>query len=218
VDFRRASARALAQGVLVNTVHCGTREFAAGERSGWQEGARRASGVFAEFDQDREVVHVAAPQDDEIARLGMELNQTYLPYGAQGSAGLARQQVQDGNAAKTHKGAAVNRALAKSKHVYSNTTWDLVDAVKNGQVDVKTIQTSDLPAELQKLSLEARRARIAEKAAERARLQARIHELEKERARFLAEARRGDAKAATLDTVMMEALRDQAARRGFALE
>jgi von Willebrand factor type A domain-containing protein len=218
VDYRRVSARAQARGVLVNTIHCGTREFAAGERAGWQDGARRAYGVFGEFDQDQEVAQVAAPQDDEIARLGVALNGTYIPYGAQGFAGLARQQAQDGNASKANKGAVVNRAFAKSKHVYSNSTWDLVDAVKNGQVDVKTIRTADLPAELQRLSVEARKEAVAEKARERARLQARIQELEAERKRYLAQARRGEVETATLDTVMMEALRDQAACRGFALQ
>ena len=34
VDFRRVSARALAQGVLVNTIHCGTREEAASRPAG----------------------------------------------------------------------------------------------------------------------------------------------------------------------------------------
>src|SRR5262245_9689884 len=169
VDFRSVSARAVEKGVLVNTIHCGTREFEAGERSGWREGARRAYGVFGEFEQDQAVAYVAAPQDDEIARLGVELNQTYLPYGARGADGQARQSAQDGNAARASKGASVNRAFAKSKQVYSNSTWDLVDAVKNGQVDVKNVKTEDLPAELQKLSVEARKAAVAQKAEARAR-------------------------------------------------
>jgi hypothetical protein len=216
VDFRRVSARALGEGVLVNTIHCGAR--AEGERTGWSEGARLAYGTYASFDQDRAVVHVPSPQDDEIARLGGELNQTYIPYGAQGTAGLARQQAQDGNAAKAHKGASVNRALAKSKSLYSNSYWDLVDAVKNGQVDVKTVNTTDLPAELQKLSVEARRAAVDAKARERAALQARIRELETERGRYLAQVRRGQSTDESLDEVIMQALRDQASCRGFALQ
>jgi hypothetical protein len=218
VDFRRVSARAVSQGVLVNTIHCGTREFAAGERAGWREGAQRAYGVFGEFDQDKSVVQLSTPYDEEIARLSMELNRSYVPYGAQGSAGLARQQAQDDNAGQANIGAVMNRAFAKSKHVYTNSNWDLVDAVKNGQVDVRSVKTEDLPVELQKLSLDARKAVVAEKAEARARLQARIQELEQERRRFLSAARRGEAGVATLDTVMMDALREQAARRGFALQ
>jgi hypothetical protein len=216
VDFRRVSARALAQGVLVNTIHCGTREE--GEKSGWSEGARLAHGAFSAFDQDRAVAHVASPQDDEIARLGVELNKTYVPYGAQGRAGQARQSAQDTNAMNANTGAAVNRALTKATGLYSNTAWDLVDAVKNGQVDVKTVETADLPAELQKLSVEGRQAVVSAKAQERARIQSRIQELETERKRHLARVRRGEADADTLDSVMVQALRDQAACRGFALQ
>jgi hypothetical protein len=216
VDFRRVSARALAEGVLVNTIHCGAREV--GERTGWSEGARLAYGTFSAFDHEHAVAHVASPQDDEIARLGVELNRTYVPYGSQGASGQVRQETQDGNAAKAHKGAAVSRALAKSTHLYSNAVWDLVDAVKDGQVDLKTVKTSDLPAELQTLSEEGRRAAVAAKGQERVRLQARIRGLETERKQYLAKTRRGEAGPDSLDAVMMQSLRDQASCRGFALQ
>ena len=90
--------------------------------------------------------------------------------------------------------------------------------MKNGQVDVKTVKTADLPAELQKLTVEGRQAVVSAKAQERARIQARIQELEAERKRHLGQIRRGEADVDTLDAVMMEALRDQAACRGFALQ
>jgi hypothetical protein len=216
VDFRRVTARALAQGIVVNTIHCGPR--ALGEQTGWSEGARLADGAYNVLDQDRPVAHVASPHDDDIARLGVELNQTYIPYGTQGMAGQTRQQAQDDNAAKANKGAAVHRALTKATRLYANAVWDLVDAVKNGQVDLEAVKTKDLPPDLQKLTPADRRARVEAKAQERARLQARIQELEAERKRYLAQIRRADAGVASLDEVMMEALRDQAACRGFALQ
>jgi hypothetical protein len=215
VDFRRVSARAAAEGVLVNTIHCGVREV--GARTGWSEGARLAYGTFSAFDHEQAVAHVASPQDDEIARLGVDLNQTYIPYGSQGAAGQARQETQDGNAAKAHKGAAVSRALAKSTHLYSNAYWDLVDAYRNGDVDLKTVPAADLPPELRAMSVEARRAAVAAKAEARGRLQGRIRELEAARKRYLA-SHRGAAGPDGLDAVMMQSLRDQASCRGFALQ
>jgi von Willebrand factor type A domain len=216
VDFRRVSARAHARDIAINTIHCGSR--AEGERTGWSEGARLADGTFGVLDQNQPVAHVPAPQDDEIARLGGALNDTYIPYGAQGTTGQARQQAQDSNAAKANKGAAVNRAFTKATRLYSNEGWDLVDAVKNRQVELKAMKTTDLPSSLQGLTLDERRAVVEAKAQERARIQSRIQELEKERKAYLAQIRRAEAAPETLDAVMMQGLRDQAACRGFALQ
>jgi len=59
---------------------------------------------------------------------------------------------------------------------------------------------------------------VKEKAEERARIQARLQELEKDRKAYLAQVRRAEAAPDTLDAVMMQGLRDQAACRGFALQ
>jgi hypothetical protein len=215
VDFRPVVERARTRGIAVNTIHCGTR--AEGERTGWSEGARLAYGTFGVLDQRHPVAYIPSPQDDEIARLGAALNDTYIPYGAQGVDGQARQKVQDTNAANANKGAAVNRAFTKATHLYANAGWDLVDAVKNKQVDVKAIKTADLPPALQKMTPDERRAVVEAKAQERARLQARIQELEKDRKQYLASIHRAEAPD-TLDEVMLQGLRDQAACRGFALQ
>ena len=46
------------------------------------------------IDQNHQVVHVVAPQDQKIATLNRQLNQTYLPYGVQDAA-AKRQEEQD---------------------------------------------------------------------------------------------------------------------------
>jgi von Willebrand factor type A domain len=215
VDFRPVVERARARGITVNTIHCGPR--AEGERTGWSEGARLAYGTFGVLDQDHPVAYVPSPQDDEIARLGTALNDTYIPYGVHGADGQARQKVQDSNAAKANQGGAVNRAFTKSTHLYSNAAWDLVDAVKNKQVDVNAVKTADLPPAMQKMTPDQRRATVEAKAQERARLQARLQELEKDRRQYLGSIHRADAPD-TLDEVMLQGLRAQAACRGFALQ
>ena len=50
------------------------------------------------IDQNQKIVEIPTPQDAEIAKLGVELNKTYLPFGKMGQAGLARQSAQDANA------------------------------------------------------------------------------------------------------------------------
>jgi hypothetical protein len=216
VDFRSVGARAHARDIAVHTIHCGPR--AEGVRTGWSEGARLADGTFGVLDQDRPVAYVPAPQDDEIARLSAALNDTYLPYGAQGMAGQARQKAQDSNASSANKGAAVSRAFTKGSRLYSNSTWDLVDAVNDKKIDLDSVQSADLPSALQGLTPEQRRAVVKEKTEERTRLQARLQELEKDRKAYLAQVRRAEAAPDTLDAVMMKGLRDRAACHGFALQ
>jgi hypothetical protein len=215
VDFRRAVQRARSQGIVVNTIHCGPQDV--GERTGWREGAVLAAGTYTTIDQGKAVAHVDAPQDAEIARLGIELNKTYIPYGATGAEGKARQEAQDGNA-MSQKGIGTYRAVTKANRLYSNAGWDLVDAVKQGQVDVAKVPAASLPPEMQGLSAGERAAYVTRMAAERARLQAHINELNVEREKHVAGARQGMQVADdTFDAVLAKTLREQAGRKGIEL-
>ena len=217
VEFRAACRRAIQRGVVVNTIHCGTA--AEGAATGWQEGAQIALGSFSAIDQNRIVEHVDAPQDAEIARLGLELNKTYLPYGAAGSSGLSRQQAQDQNATHAGKGSETNRAMTKASRLYSNSSWDLVDAVRQREVDLETVKTEDLPEPLQKLGVGERKAYVDAKSRERAQLQAQIGALSAAREKYVAEVQREKNPAAdSLDAVMAKALRAQAASKGMKVE
>ena len=111
-----ACTAAIAKGIVVNTIHCGSREE--GAQTGWQEGALLAFGSYSIIDQHRKVEHREAPQDSEIARLGLELNKTYVPYGAEGWDGQARQTAQDKNAEQSGAGGATQRAVTKANRHY----------------------------------------------------------------------------------------------------
>ncbi len=109
VKFQDSCKEAITRGILVNTIHCGDEQT--GSSTGWRDGALLAEGRFMFIDQDRAVVHFKAPQDEEISRLGVELNKTYIGYGALGREGLARQTKQDDNASSfSSSGSSVSRA------------------------------------------------------------------------------------------------------------
>lgn len=216
VDFRAVSRRARDRGVVVNTIHCGSA--AEGAATGWQEGARIASGAFSAIDQNRVVEYVDAPQDAEIARLGVELNKTYLPYGVAGSSGLSRQQKQDENATQAGKGSETSRAVAKAGRLYSNSSWDLVDAVRLREVDLAAVKAEELPEPLQKLSAEQRKAYVDASSRERQKLQAQIGVLNAARERHLAEQGKKSPAAESLDAVMAKTLRAQAAIKGMEIQ
>jgi hypothetical protein len=216
VSFRPAVRRAAERGIVVNTIHCGSKQV--GEATGWSEGARLASGAYSTIDQGQEMVHIDAPQDGELARLGLELNRTYVPYGAEGRAGSERQAVQDSNAANW-KGSAVNRAVTKANSHYQNDSWDLVDAYTKKQLDPAKVRREELPEALRALPTESLQQALADKAKDRKRIQDRINQLDGERQQYVAHARKLKALPDnTLDAVMSAALRSQAACQGIELE
>ena len=198
VDYRASCAAAIARGIAVNTIFCG--DSAEGVRTSWKDGADLADGRYVAIDQNRVVQEVAAPQDAEIARLGQALNATYVPFGRGGTEGKARQEAQDANAGAAAPSSYVQRQVSKTQTVYANSSWDLVDAVKDGAVKADAVPEADLPAEMKGMTVEQRDTYVTTKSAERASIQAQIQKLAEERAAFVAEARAREAGgAATLD-------------------
>jgi hypothetical protein len=184
----------------------------------WADGARLGGGSYMAIDQNRQAVHIPCPLDGEIEQLGLELNKTYIPIGAAGSAGLANQAAQDTNAASAGAGSVGQRMKAKASALYRADDWDLVDAEKAGRKKLESVDKKDLPAELQALSPKEARAFVDAKAKARGELQSKIQKLSAEREKFVAAKRaelaaKGGAK--TLDAAMVEALGEQAKAKGF---
>jgi len=217
VNSQDACKAAIQKGVVVNTIHCGDQ--GAGESGGWRTGAALAEGRFLTIDQDKAIVHIEAPQDKEITKLSIELNKTYILYGKNGSRGAANQIAQDSNAAAYEKaGAAVQRALTKTSANYKNSGWDLVDANKKDGVKLEKILEADLPTELKALKPEERQAYIDQKAAERAKIQAQINDLNKDRQKYVAEKTKESGADDTLDKAIVKAVREQAEKKAITFK
>jgi hypothetical protein len=218
VPYRDACQAAIENGIIVNTIHCGSMD--AGQKGRWDEGALLAEGKFMTIDHNRVVAHRRCPQDDEIIRLGRRLNDTYLPYGREGTTGRMKQLDQDANSSElAAQGSLLNRSLFKATSVYCNDHWDLVDACQAGKVAVGEVPAAQLPELMRRMNVEERSAYIGEKAKERADIQAKIKELENERNRYLAEEfKQEDGGRNTLDEVMIGAIREQVRRKDLTFE
>ena len=83
VDAGEACKAAIAQGIIVNTIHCG--DETEGISGGWKSGALLADGKFLVINHNAAVVHVEAPQDARIVALNEKLNKTYIAYGKEGA-------------------------------------------------------------------------------------------------------------------------------------
>ncbi len=219
VDYHDSCRAAIAKGIVVNTIHCGSEQQ--GINGQWKDGALLAEGKYMTIDQNAVAVHVEAPQDAEIARLGEQLNETYIPFGAQGHAGSQNQMAQDSNAQSASPGGAVQRAVSKASGFYRNATWDLVDAVNQEMVDLKDIKTEDLPEPMREMNLEQQQAFIQDTMRQRAQLQKQIRLLNEQRQAHVAHVMEEQAESSrsdTLNAAMTKAAREQAAGKGFAFE
>lgn len=208
------SCRAAAtRGVVVNTIHCG--DDVTGQQEGWKDGAVAADGKYMIIDSNQAIVRVDAPQDAEILRLNEALNGTYLAYGKLGEANATKQKAQDANAVQAAPEVAAKRAATKASANYYNRNWDLVDASKEKDFDLSKVDVADLPEEMKKMTPEERAAHVRKKSGERADLQAKILELNKERDAFVARKRQEMAAAGddTLDAAVVKAVREQASKK-----
>jgi hypothetical protein len=216
VNYKNSCREAIARGIIVNTVFCGN--YQEGLQSEWKAGADLADGQYLAIDADQSPPPVSAPQDNEIASLSRELNQTYLAYGKDGAGGKTRQKEQDLNAAALSGEVAAQRAAAKASPQYSNSAWDLVDAKKAGQVKLEEMAEADLPLEMKGLSAKGRTAYVTVMQSKREVLQKKIAGLHAERERFVENALKNQATTNTLDSAIISALRQQAALKNFTIK
>jgi hypothetical protein len=218
VDYRRACQRAIEQGIVINTIHCGNHQ--AGVRGKWQHGAQLAEGEFFNIDQDRSVVHIPCPQDQIIIRLNSELNKTYLWYGSREKrSDYGRNQTaQDTNAEGLAAGVAVSRAVTKASPAYGNRNRDLIDSLAIDEEILTKIPAKNLPEAMQKMSLEERTSHLRQMAEKRAKLQKKIHQHAAERETYLAKERQRQAVKSdqlTLGEAVVSAIGKQLKQAGF---
>ena len=190
-----------------------------------ESAAQRGEGQYFAIAQDGGVHVVATPYDKKLADLGGRIGGTYLAFGGGGGLGGERfraekMRVQRGVeskvAAAAPAGAAADRAFNKAINL-SAYDGDLLTEVENGAVRLDTIKVADLPEDLKKLSLEARKQEVNRRIGERSGLKKQILELSRKRDDYVAAERKkmGSGKQVGFDTAVSSAIRKQAARRGI---
>ncbi|MBN1445350.1 MAG: VWA domain-containing protein [Candidatus Omnitrophica bacterium] len=216
VNYKETCKSAISRGIIVNTIHCG--EYQSGVNSGWKDGADIAEGVYANIDQDKTVAYIEAPQDKAIEALGLELNKTYLAYGMKGAEGKKRQADQETNAAAVSEESLIVRQVAKASASYTNSGWDLVDAVKEKAVRIEALKKSDLPEEMKNMNEKERDEYVKNMSKKRTEIQNKIKNLNSEREKFLAKKRTESSGKGTLNEAFIKALRTQAKEKQFTLK
>lgn len=219
VMFRAECKKAVGRDIFINTIYCG--DYDQGEREFWKEGAECSSGDYFNINSNEAVVHIDTPYDADIKVYNDSLNGTYYGYGAIGGARKMAQSNEDNNAEMEAPAVATERAIVKSKAVYDNGTWDLLDGVNSGIIDLEKMDDSELPEEFKGKSKEEREALLKEKEAERKEYQDKISKLAVERQNFIDEELAKRAKDGEVDdfgTSINKSIMEKAKEIGYEKE
>ena len=216
IDYKNACKNAISKGIIINTIYCGS--YDEGVQTNWKDGADLADGKYINIDQDQEIVHIDTPFDDELVQLGQQLNDTYLAFGYEGNEMKMRQEEQDKNAGTLAPEVLVERTVTKGSGQYKNESWDLVDADREGTVEIEDIPENQLPEEMQKMNVEERKAYVEQKAKERENIQNQINELDKQRRDYIAQRLAENSEENTLDAAMLKIIREQASEKNYKFE
>lgn len=217
VNYKNTCATAIQKGIIVNTIFCG--EYQQGIKLFWKDGADIADGKYVNIDANQQLVHIDAPQDDEIATLNKALNSTYINFGSEGKKMKLRQEVQDSNAGSLSKSVVAQRAAVKAnKSTYNNAKWDLVDAAEEDDEIILEVEEEALPAVMQDMNDKEKLEYVNEKKEEREKIQNQITQLVKEREVFVADKRKDSPEGNTLKEAMISSLKEQACEKNYEFE
>ena len=211
INYKDAASNANEKNVTVNTIFCG--DYQQGIGGYWKDGAILTRGDYMAINHNQATVHIASPYDEAILILNTKLNKTYVSYGQNGQAKMARQQEQDLRAEDYSSANAVSRTVSKSSHLYKNSSWDLVDAVVMEEVVVEKLEDEELPTELKGKSSNEIKAYVKKKYAERKVIQDKIQELNHKRRQFVADKQ--NEKVNGFENAMINAIKSQAKKKNY---
>ena len=189
INYKEAISTALKNNIYINTIFCGDQNE--GIKLLWKDGADSATGKYFNINSNQAIQYILTPYDARINELNIRINATYIGYGAQGETKKMNQVAQDKNAESISAANFTERAVSKSKAVYTNSGWDLVDRVKDDKDALSKISDDEMPVELKGKSDAEIKTYVAEKAKERETIQKEITDLAKKRQDFIdAEAKK----------------------------
>lgn len=216
VHYSIAAGEALHKNIYINTIFCG--DYTEGISTKWKDGADKGQGKYFNIDSDRKVRFIETPYDSLIASCNDRMNQTYIGYGAHGESKKSSQLSQDANAQSVSKMNFTERTVSKSKSVYRNDSWDLVERSQKDKTFIQNMTKSELPKELRDKSVPEIQKIVAAKSRERDSVQKVIGELGKKRQQFIDEAAKKSGTPDDLGTAINRSIIQLAATKGYKAE
>lgn len=216
ISYKEAIADAAKRGIYINTIFCGN--YQEGIQTFWKDGADVGQGKYFNIDSNAKVIYIATPYDDQITKCNTRLNATYIGYGSKGVSKKMSQEVEDSNAQSISGANYAERAVSKSKTVYKNESWDLVDMNKKDTKALEALKKEDLPVALQSKTKEEIKVIIAEKTKERETVQKEIATLAKKRQEFIDTETKKTKSQDDLGDAMAGSIVSLAKTKGYVVE
>lgn len=217
VYYKDVCALAVKRNIQVNTIYCG--DYQQGVTEFWYDGAQLGKGEYSNINSNLQVKHYDTPYDQKIRAYNDSLNGTYVGYGVKGASKKNAQVTEDMNATSQSAGVFTERAIVKSKKVYNNESWDLVDASESDSLIFKKIKQDELPAELKGKSETEIKAYVEKQKVKRENYQKVIGELSVEREKFITEAKKSEKETDTdFGEEIKKGVMKVATEKGFEVE
>jgi Mg-chelatase subunit ChlD len=219
VKYSESARLATQRDITLNTIQCG--ELPDTSRV-WQQIAALGNGRYVAIQQDGAMFALATPMDEDLSRLNRELAATALPYGDERQQEEIRAKLRQSLAADAPAAASRLSYLAKVGGKLNSGRGDLVDAMKDGLIDLDALPDEELlPEEMRGMSASEQKAYLQRRSAKREQIREEIAEVSRKRDAWvrvenerLAAEGRGDG----FDQEVLEAIRSQAAEKGIRYE
>ncbi len=213
VKYPQTCQDAAKASIIINTVQCGS------DRSTtpiWQEIAKLAEGGYVALEQSGGMAAVSTPFDDDIAKLSKDIGGTVCAYGSV----VVQREV----AAKSAVAASAPASVAADRAYFNFASGgkavqgrgDLVADVAEGVVKLEEVKEADLPEDLKKMTADERKAHLEKAQAERAELNGKLAELNRQRADFIEKENKrlaAEGKGDAFDLKVNEIITEQAKRK-----
>jgi len=203
VRYSQSCDEAKRKGVIVNTIYCGDRMQ--GIREHWNLGGECGDGSFTNINQDARIEDIPTPYDSTLVTLNYKLNGTYLWYGNFGAANYSKQASADKANFSANQSQGIKRTKAKAyANVYSNSSWDLIDANYADSNFYKTVDMKTLPDSLKNKTREELKQIVETKNKERTVIQKQILTVGSQRENYIAAAKTKAASTNNTQTLESE--------------
>lgn len=215
VKYEASCRLAAERGITINTIQCGTDPETTPI---WQSIARLAEGEFFQIDQSGGMTAVATPYDEELARLGRELDSTLLAYGSSAAQAALADKVAASRAidAAAPAEALAERAACKAEGGATLLgRQELVQDCADGKVNLAELKDEELPDAMRSMTPAQRVAFVQQQAQARSSCQARIADVNTQRQNFIRDKLAESGGKDSFDQKVLQALKALAARKGI---
>ena len=209
-SVNHTAQKAKQKGIIINTLLAGDSKSTA---KVWQSVAQYGGGEYFTIPQDGGgSVAVTTPYDDQLSTLSGQLDQVYLPYGDRQvrHAAVAKSASKLSSIAAAPKEAQAERSINKSINKQAYSQDDFVQSIENGKVKLDSIDSKQLPDNMQAMSASERQRYVEAQIQKRQQLKQEIAQVSKQREDYLQNNRQQDIKQGdSFDTAVSRALSKQ---------